>query len=85
MIAFAETDRSGVYPKQLKTSGINSGTNMITDRRTGGDRRQANLELSANRFERRKRPDRRTHGLANVTLSEKDFSDMFGHYISSNR
>ena len=57
---------------------------MNTDRRSNQDRRQNNLKLSADRFERRKRPDRRTEGLdvSNLTLSEEDFSDMFAHYLS---
>ena len=57
---------------------------MNIERRTGEDRRQVNLTLSANRFERRKIPDRRIEGLdvRDLTLSEEDFSDMFDRYIS---
>lgn len=72
------------YSNVLKTIRFNHQQHMDTERRTGLDRRQVNLALSANRFERRKIPDRRIEGLdvRDLTLSEEDFSNIFAHYIS---
>ena len=72
------------YANALKIIKFKHRTHMDTERRTGPDRRQVNLALSANRFERRKIPDRRIEGLdvRDLTLSEEDFSNIFAHYIS---
>ena len=57
---------------------------MNIDRRSREDRRQVNFNLTGNRVERRKRPDRRSCGfdVRDLTLSEKDFSDIFALYIT---
>ncbi|MFK7794246.1 MAG: hypothetical protein AB8B89_02745 [Gammaproteobacteria bacterium] len=53
------------------------------DRRSEQDRRSTDKSLWAKNVERRKRPDRRMEGLEVdvFTVSEEEFSDMFGSYI----
>ena len=72
------------YSNALKIIRFNNQKHMNIERRAGEDRRQVNLAMSANRFERRKIPDRRIEGLdvRDLTLSEEDFFDMFDRYIS---
>lgn len=55
----------------------------LADRRSEQDRRTSDKSLWAN-MERRKRPDRRIEGLdVDVyTVSEEEFLDMFGAYVS---
>ena len=56
---------------------------MNIDRRAYQERRQSNFNILPYKFERRKRPDRRTSGfdVSILTLSEEDFFDLFSHYL----